>query len=165
MRVTLFLISFFQLGLIVLCQENRDSTRGEATEKYLKSIIQQFEKARDHEGDALDPDDLEIDGMVIDETMTKSGREFYELFFKYWTPPETVKGYSIFISEKPYRLNNTLLEIRIDETIIYQSLMQRRYDLIDEMAKQSIERANAFVLQMATLQKDLSDGDFSGTGI
>ena len=54
---------------------------------------------------------LEIDGLLIEDTKTKSGREFYDLFYRDWNAPEEAKNYSIFIVEKPFRLNITLIEV------------------------------------------------------
>jgi len=73
--------------------------------------------------DAVDVD-LEIDGLLIDETKTKSGRDFYEYFYKDWTAPVGVKNYTIYIIEKPYRLNNTIIEIKINETLVFQQFLQ-----------------------------------------
>ncbi len=66
--------------------------------------------------DAVDVN-LEIDGLLIDETKTKSGRDFYEYFYKDWTAPIGAKNYTIYITEKPYRLNNTIIEIKISRSL------------------------------------------------
>lgn len=43
----------------------------------------------------------DLDGMVLDETRSKTGRDFYNSFFSSWTKPKDVKNYTIRISEKP----------------------------------------------------------------
>ena len=111
-----------------------------------------------------DPD-LEIDGLLIDETKTKSGRDFYEYFYKDWTPPVGVKNYMIFISERPYRLNNTLIEIKINETLVFQQFLQRRDEFVENLAKEAAQRVYIYLLQYNTLIKQLNGNDMNGNGI
>lgn len=53
--------------------------------------------------------DIEIDGLLFDETKTKIGGDFYNYFYTGWQAPPDAKNYAIFISEKPYRLMTTLI--------------------------------------------------------
>jgi curli production assembly/transport component CsgE len=109
--------------------------------------------------------DLEIDGLLIDETMTKGGRDFYEYFYKDWTAPYGIKNYMIFILERPYRLNNTLIEIKINETLVFQSFLQRRVEAIEELAHNAAKQVKQYLYQYDELMKQLGGADMNGNGM
>lgn len=109
--------------------------------------------------------DLEIDGLVIDDTKTKSGRDFFDFFFRDWEAPESAKNFIIYISEKPFRLNSTLIEILINETLVYQSFLQPRIDIIEAMAFESIGTTQMYLANYEALMKELGGSDVKGTGI
>jgi len=48
-------------------------------------------------------DNLEIDGLIIDETRSKIGRDFYDMFYHRWIAPNAASNYSILIKELPSR--------------------------------------------------------------
>jgi len=114
--------------------------------------------------DAVDVN-LEIDGLLIDETKTKSGRDFYEYFYKDWTAPIGAKNYTIYITEKPYRLNNTIIEIKINETLVFQQFLQRRDELVEEMAHNAARQVQQYLLQYEEITKQLGGADMVGDGI
>lgn len=109
--------------------------------------------------------DLEIDGLVIDDTKTKNGREFFDFFFRDWEAPEGAKNFTIYISEKPFRLNSTLIEISINETMVYQSFLQPRIDVIEALAMESISTTQLYLANYEALMQELGGADVRGTGI
>lgn len=146
-------------------QQKADTTKvvQEAPEE-LKSLLESITKSvvkANNGGDV----DLEIDGLVIDETKTKSGREFYDLFFRDWAAPDGAKNYTIFIVEKPFRLNQTFIEVSINETMVYQSFLQPRYEFIENIAIESITSTQFYLAQYEELIKQLGGEDQSGSGI
>jgi curli production assembly/transport component CsgE len=78
--------------------------------------------------------DLEIDGLIVDETVTKTGRTFYDIFHMQWEAPIGVKNFSITIKEKPARGNFSLLSVEVNEESIFEYQLQPRYEMIEEAA-------------------------------
>jgi curli production assembly/transport component CsgE len=109
--------------------------------------------------------DLEIDGLIIDQTKTKSGREFYDYFFRDWEPPKGASNYTIYIEEKPFRLNTTFIEILINETLIYQSFLQPRSEFLENLAQESIATTQMYLANYEELLRQLGGNDVKGTGI
>ena len=109
--------------------------------------------------------DLEVDGLLFDETRTKSGRDFYDLFYNKWTAPPNSKNYSIFIQEKPFRMSTTLVEIKINETMVYQAVIQPRYDYLETISDQAIKRVGNVLAHYDEIMKQLDGDDKSGSGI
>jgi hypothetical protein len=57
-----------------------------------------------------------INGLVIDETMTKVGRAFFEQFCLLWEAPTTgLTGYNVIIMEKASPLWGTWITVSVDD--------------------------------------------------
>ncbi|MGY6520804.1 MAG: CsgE family curli-type amyloid fiber assembly protein [Mongoliitalea sp.] len=108
---------------------------------------------------------LEIDGLLIDETKTKSGRDFFDLFYRDWEPPADARNYSIFVVERPFRANQTLIEVLINETMVYQSFLQPRLDYIEEIVVDSLAITQMYLAQYEELIRELDGEDRKGSGI
>lgn len=109
--------------------------------------------------------EIEIDGLLVNNTKTKNGNDFYELFFRDWIAPVNAHNYTIFINEKPYRVTTTMIEIKINETVVFQSFLQPRIDIIEGIAQQSIARTQIYLENYEQIVKQLEGEDLSGTGI
>ncbi len=109
--------------------------------------------------------DIEIDGLLFDETKTKSGKDFYDYFYQGWEAPAKARNYSIFISEKPYRLTTTMVEIKINETLVFQSFLQPRGDIVEMLAQQAVARTKVYLQHYEEIIKQLEGDDRSGSGI
>ncbi len=109
--------------------------------------------------------EIEIDGLLIDETKTKNGRDFYDYFYRDWQPPQNAKNYSIFITERPYRLTTTMIEIRINETLVFQSFLQPRSDIVEMLSQQAVARTALYLQNYEEIVKQLEGADQSGSGI
>nr|WP_230392275.1 curli production assembly/transport protein CsgE [Pontibacter sp. FD36] len=77
---------------------------------------------------------MEVDGLIVDETITKVGRDFYEIFHNKWEPPLFAKNFTILIKEFPTRGNGALVQIQVNEELIFEQQLQPRYDVIEELA-------------------------------
>ncbi len=108
---------------------------------------------------------VEIDGLLFDETLTKSGRDFYDLFYNNWVAPPQSKNYSIFIKEKPFRMFTTIVEVKINETMVFQSILQPRYAYIENLSQQAIDRVSRMLANYDEIMRQLDGDDKSGTGI
>jgi curli production assembly/transport component CsgE len=129
----------------------------------LKKLIEEItaEKAKKVSADA----DIEIDGLLFDETKTKSGRDFYDYFFRDWEAPPKARNYSIFITERPYRLTTTQVEIKINETLVFQSFLQPRTEIVEMLAQQAVAQTRMYLENYEEIVKQLEGSDRSGSGI
>jgi curli production assembly/transport component CsgE len=109
--------------------------------------------------------DIEIDGLLFDETKTKSGRDFYDYFYSGWEAPAEAKNYSIFIQEKPYRLTTTMIEVKINETIVFQSFLQPRQEIVEMLAEQATQRTRVYLQNYEEIIRQMEGEDRSGSGI
>lgn len=140
-------------GLIVICmcllahhllaQTDPPDTVKKKIKKAPDALIKMVKEFERQKGEAkkkidariVDPPAMEIDGIVMDETMSKAGRDFYEVFFSIWVKPKDFKNYYIKIKERPFRMNSTLIEVYVSDVLVYQAVLKRRYDDIVDMVK------------------------------
>ena len=78
--------------------------------------------------------DLEIDGLIVDETITKTGRDFYEVFQRQWEAPPMAKNFTILIEELPSRGNISIVSLSVNENKLFEQPLQPRYDIVEEVA-------------------------------
>ena len=114
---------------------------------------------------STDPIDLEIEGLIVDATQTKIGRDFYEIFYSAWSPAENLPKLSIVITEKPLPGSGTQVSVLIGDNLIFQRFVQPRYDIIEENAKYAIQIATMYLENYEQYQKQLQGEDLMGTGI
>lgn len=165
----LFLFAFLGLFTRALAQgipapsENVpiDSANTEAPQD-LKKLMQDIEAEKNQDARSFE---LEIDGLVVDETVTKAGRDFYQIFYSEWEPPSNAQNFTINISEKPARGLASILMIEINENLVIETPIQPRYDLVESMAQQAVQICFEYLLNYEQIQDQLSGEDLSGSGI
>lgn len=108
---------------------------------------------------------LEIDGLLIDETRTKAGHDFYDLLYNAWEAPAGVRNFMIRIAEKPFRVNITQLDIYVNEELVGNTILQPRQELILELATQINQALIQYLSNYKEMMQQLDEGDQAGTGI
>ena len=160
MSLTVSIFAFSMLCSPAIQPDSIDAQTPQAALKSLQSIIEQLNTHK-----IANDVEIEIDGLLVDQTKTKIGRDFYDLFYSKWEAPENSKNYTILISEKPFRLNSTLIEIVINDQLTYQSILQPRYDIIEQLADQAIIYTVDYLQNYEEILLQLSGEDQSGSGI
>jgi len=143
--------------------DQKDSIKAKPVPESLKKLLEQVvkqaktNKSTDYE--------IEIDGLLVDDTKTKTGKDFYDLFYSKWQPPKGAKNYSITVSEKPFRLTSTLIVVSINETPVYQSVLQPRQDIVEGLSGDAVITTYSYLANYEEIMKQLNGDDMSGSGI
>ena len=80
-------------------------------------------------------------GLVVDETLTRFGRDFYEAFYQQWTAPEGVVAYTLLIQEQPLPGLSTLITVRLDSEIVYQARLQPGDEYREAIVQEALQTA------------------------
>lgn len=140
-----------------------DSLKNKPTPKELMKIVEQVTKQPGKSnGDEIE---LEIDGLLVDDTKTKAGKDFYDLFYSSWEAPPEAKNYTITVSEKPFRLSNTIIAVSINENLVYQAILQPRQDILEAMTGEAISMTQEYLVNYEEIMKQINGDDLSGSGI
>lgn len=129
--------------------------------------IQQFIEAitSENETHAFEEPLLEIDGLVVDETRTKAGHDFYDKFYSLWEAPPQAKNFSILIRELPFRVNLTQVQILVNDEPVVNSILQPKEEFISDLAGQAVPVIAEHLIQLQEMSRQLDDTDLSGSGI
>jgi len=141
--------------------QKKDSIKVKPLPESLKKILEQVVKKPDKSADL----EIEIDGLLVDDTKTKTGKDFYDLFYGSWEAPKGAKNYTITISEKPFRLSSTLIVVSINDTPVYQSVLQPRQDIVEGLSEDAILTTQNYLANYEEIMKQLNGDDMAGSGI
>lgn len=146
-------------------KETRKETEITKTAKQIKPAAGQTESKDGRIEEEIEKELMEeISGLIIEETMTKIGYEFYEYFFLLWEAPEVeIKDYNIFINEKASPLWGSWVKVNIDGTTVWNRILRPRSEEIEEAVKQAIEATKQYLYNYEQYQ--FQTEDMVGTGM
>jgi Curli assembly protein CsgE len=116
----------------------------------------------------LSANDIEIEGLVIDETRSKLAHDFYELFYNSWSSvEEDIKlNYSITIREQPVRVGiGTRISVELDGEEFTQLNLQPRAEVLEALAIQLVESLYTHIMHPDQSYQEIEAEDISGSGI
>lgn len=125
--------------------------------KMLEEVVQQKKTAQDYL--------IEIDGLLVDDSKTKTGKDFYDLFYNGWKAPANARNYTITISEKPFRLNITQIVVLINDNPVYQAVLQPRQEIVESLSEEAISTTQEYLTYYEEIMKQLNGDDMTGSGI
>jgi hypothetical protein len=88
---------------------------------------------------------MEIDGMVLDETRSKVGRDFYDVFYTNWQQPPDTHNFSIRISEQPSPSLGTIIYVEVNDTETFRMRLQPRYDFIQQAGRYAVRQTYSYL--------------------
>ena len=158
-----FFFMFFSSIYDAKGQEKKNVNDSIRTLKILKKTLNEIiEKNKMAE----DPNfDMEIDGLIMDETMTKVGRDFYDMFFSVWIAPEKVKNYTVTIKEMVMPGIATEISVLVNESLVFKQKVQPRYDVLEQMTKYANQRVVQYLNNYEKMKAQLGGDDQEGSGI
>lgn len=128
----------------------RTAPMGEVVTGY-ETLLRQYGQLRRVEeagvvgGDQDGLQRMEIDGLVVDETQTRLGRDFYAQFHAGWEPPEGAVNFTVVVQEQPLPNIGTRILVRVNDEIAYQTQLQPREEMIEFAARQGLFFTHRFV--------------------
>lgn len=89
-------------------------------------------------------DGVVLRGLVIDETKTKFGKDYYDFLFSYYNLYFSNSPARVVVSESLLFGRSTKIEVFIDQNLIFQFLSQPRSEFLENMAKETLGRINRY---------------------
>lgn len=83
-------------------------------------------------------EDLEIDGLVLDRSISRFGHQFYFEFANLWRDLPSTAGFNIEIKETVLPRAGTRLVLKMNNQIVYVTYLGRRLEPLDERLKQAM---------------------------
>ena len=105
--------------------------------------------------------ELEIDGLVLDRSISRFGHQFYFEFANLWRDLPSTAGFYIEIKETVLPRAGTRLVLRMNNQIVYVTYLGRRLEPLDERVKQAMY---SVMDAMARSQMQQSSPDMAKNG-
>ena len=103
----------------------------------------------------LMPESYGITGLVVDETRTTIGRDFYDIFYEAWQPPEGSVNYTVVVEEQPVPSLGTRVIVRINDQVAFDTRLQPRYEMIQEAALAAVAYAQRVLASATPLSRGI----------
>ncbi len=110
-------------------------------------------------------DNLEIDGLIIDETRSKIARDFYDIFYKKWVAPPQARNYTILIKELPSRGRGAQISVLINDDELFQRFVPPQMETIELVANFAIRQVRYQLQKSVDVQNAIENEDTKGSGI
>lgn len=114
------------------------------------------EKKNDQDQDTVNNDGVFLEGLVIQKTLTKSGRDFYRYFYSEYYNRQIKTTRNILIEEVPGQRRSTRISIKVDEQLVWQFFSRPKKDFLKEMAITSLQRCLRYIQQIEKQKQTLT---------
>lgn len=82
--------------------------------------------------------DIELEGLVLDRTISRFGKDFTYYYAGYWRDMPGTDGITVVVYEQVYPQAGTFLWVEMNQSRVYQTYFGRRYNDVKQMAEQAI---------------------------
>ena|GEM_PF-1258034 len=96
----------------------------------------------------------ELSGLLLDQTKTRLGREFYETFSSLWEFPPGSE-FNITVSELTDPRTGTQIYIYVDDILVYGTLLRPRGEELEEKAEEAVKVILRYLLLKQEEEKAL----------
>lgn len=88
---------------------------------------------------------LQLENIVIDQTKTKAGRDFYQLFYSQYMASNLKTNSVVKITEAIAMGTSTIIRVHIDNALVFEFFVKSQYDFIRQMSQAALARVQRFI--------------------
>lgn len=107
--------------------------------------------------------EIELEGLIIDRTMTLKGRQFYQKFSSVWNPSKRINTYNLTIKEIPSAAWGSRITIENQGKALYSIILQRNGRDLKNQVQLAISVVNKQLFSIDLLNH-LDSDDMSANG-
>ena len=116
--------------------------------------------------------DLEINELIMDQTQTHAGREFFEYFSQIWESPHGITDYNITIHERATAQWGDWVWVEVavgfmEGQTVFKSVIKPNTPGIEEKAREAVLAARAYLIRFRRLKNQVRglEKDLKGNGL
>ena len=102
----------------------------------------------------------EIDGLVLNETFSPGGYDFYLDFTQNWTPPADAQHYTVLVKEYPGRGVSIVVAIEVNGKQLVYRRMRPVYSAVHDLATAAANYLSGYLARGDHLRGVDADGNF-----
>jgi len=123
--------------------------------KAFEQLVEKGERKEKKESKVDDYEGLGLGGLILDETRSKMGSNFYSVFYKHWEDPKNTQNFTITVSEQPMPSRGTMVQVEIDNQLVFRNRLEPRYYKTEQAAKQAVKVSQRRLKKMQATQNEL----------
>jgi len=110
-------------------------------------------------------EDIDINGLILDGTITFSGHAFYREFAKIWQQDPLARRYNLVVLERPSARQGNQLIIEYQHQVLFSSVISARQNRFDRLSQNAAYRVQQQLKDMSvrslfSTSPDISDDEF-----
>ncbi|MBT8316968.1 MAG: hypothetical protein HKP59_05040 [Lutibacter sp.] len=95
--------------------------------------------------------DFELKGIVVDEVITKIGKDFHDYFYQDYLNSGTQYPFIITITEKPYFATSSIISVKVDDRIIHEFISKPDEEYLKSNVKITLQNLSQYSKQRKML--------------
>ncbi|WP_299440058.1 CsgE family curli-type amyloid fiber assembly protein [uncultured Aquimarina sp.] len=107
------------------------------------------------EEEYAEDDGIELKGIVIEETKTKPGKDFYEFFYNLYTLNRINGSKIVGVYEKLSFGRSTIIQVKIEDKVILEFLGKPDIEYLEQMSKNAIRRVYKYFKDLKKQKRDI----------
>lgn len=95
-----------------------------------------------------------LKGIVIDEVITKMGKDFHDYFYQGYRASGVQHPFIIILKEKPYFGRSSVITVEVDDRKIFEFMSKPDEEFLRSAVRQSLQNLNQYARQRKLLYKN-----------
>jgi len=91
------------------------------------------------------PEGVSVGGLVINDTRTTIGRDFYDVFYSRWETPKGAENVMIRVYEQPRPNLGTRIVVDVEDRTVFRANLRPRFEQIKQAARAALARSHRYV--------------------
>jgi len=100
-------------------------------------------------------DGIFFEGLIIQKTLTKSGRDFYKYFYSEYYNKQIKTGKNILIEEVPGQRRSTRISVKVDGQLVWQFFSNPKKEFLKDMANRALNNCIKYLQQLSQQKQSL----------
>ncbi|WP_025741757.1 CsgE family curli-type amyloid fiber assembly protein [Aquimarina pacifica] len=100
-------------------------------------------------------DGIELKGIVVEETKTKPGRDFYEFFFSLYSQNQINGNKVVEVLEKLSFGRSTIIQVKIEDVTIHEFIGKPDLEYLEQMSKVAIRKVYKYFKDQKKQKEDI----------
>ncbi len=120
-----------------------------------ENVLKKAEKESGDQ-DTSEKDGINFQGLIIQKTLTKSGRDFYRYFYSDYYNKQVGTTKNIIIEEVPGQRRSTRISVKVDGQLVWQFFANPKKEFLKQMASTALDRSIYYLQQLEQQKESLT---------
>lgn len=104
--------------------------------------------------EVVDESEFVIKGIVVDDVITKMGKDFHDYFYQAYLTSGIKYPFIIYIKEKPYLGRNSIVTIEVDDRKLFEFMTKPDEEFLKSAVKQTLQNVRQYAKQRKLLHRN-----------